>query len=90
MIKNQKLWFGASYRFGAQPNANVNVENNLNQKHRQLTLLSGLKFGKFSLSYSYTQSFEDIQVTPFNSHQLTLGLDLFSDKFRYYPVRGML
>jgi len=90
LIQNQKLWFGASYRFGAQPNANVNVENNLNQKHRQLTLLSGLKFGKFSLSYSYTQSFEDIQVTPFNSHQLTLGLDLFSDKFRYYPVRGML
>ena len=89
LIRNQNFWLGASYRFGIQPNANLNVENNLNQTHRQLTLLSGLKFGRFSISYSYSQSFEDIQIAPFNSHQFTLGFDLSSDKFRFFPVRGI-
>ena len=47
-------------------------------------------FKEFSFFYTYTHSFEDIQIAPFNSHQFTLGFDLSSEKFRYHPVRGML
>ena len=89
-LNNLKLSFGASYRFGTQPNANTFAGENLNQDHKQLTLLTGLQFKGFSFFYTYTHSFEDIQIAPFNSHQFTLGFDLSSEKFRYHPVRGML
>ena len=89
-LNNLNLSFGASYRFGTQPNANLLSIENLNQDHKQLTLLTGLQFKGFSFFYTYTYSFEDIQIAPFNSHQFTLGFDLSSDKFRFFPVRGML
>ena len=89
-FKNLKFSFGGSYRFGTQPNANLFAGENLNQDHKQLTLLTGLRFKGFSFFYTYTYSFEDIQIAPFNSHQFTLGFDLYSEKFRYHPVRGML
>ena len=89
-LNNLNFQFGASYRFGTEPNSNLFTGENLNQDHKQLTLLTGLQFRGFSFFYTYTHSFEDIQIAPFNSHQLTLGLDLSSDKFRFFPVRGML
>ncbi|MBN10725.1 MAG: hypothetical protein CMC80_04260 [Flavobacteriaceae bacterium] len=89
-LNNLNLSFGASYRFGTQPNANLLSRENLNQDHKQLTLLTGVQFKGVSFFYTYTYSFEDIQIAPFNSHQLTLGFDLSSDKFRFFPVRGML
>ena len=88
-LNNLNLSFGASYRFGTQPNANLFAGENLNQDHKQLTLLTGLQFRGFSFFYTYTHSFEDIQIAPFNSHQFTLGFDLYSDKFRFFPVRGI-
>ena len=88
-LDNLKLSFGASYRFGSQPNANLFTGENFNQNHKQLTLLTGLKFREFSFYYTYTQSFEDIQIAPFNGHQFTIGFDLYSDKFRFFPVRGI-
>jgi type IX secretion system PorP/SprF family membrane protein len=88
-INNLKLSFGASYRFGTQPNASVFSKENLNQTHKQLTGLTSLQFKRFSISYTYTHSFEDVQIAPFNGHQLTLGFDLSSDKFRFFPVRGI-
>ena len=88
-LNNLNLSFGASYRFGTQPNANLLSRENLNQDHKQLTLLTGLQFKGVSFFYTYTYSFEDIQIAPFNSHQLTLGFDLYSDKFRFFPVRGI-
>ena len=89
-LNNLNLSLGASYRFGTQPNANLFPGENFNQDHRQLTLLTGLQFKGVSFFYTYTHSFEDIQIAPFNSHQFTLGFDLSSDKFRFFPVRGML
>ena len=89
-LNNLNLSFGASYRFGTQPNANLFAGDNINQDHKQLTLLTGLRFKGVSFFYTYTHSFEDIQIAPFNSHQFTLGFDLSSEKFRYHPVRGML
>ena len=88
-LNNLNLSFGASYRFGTQSNANLFAGENLNQDHKQLTLLTGLQFRGVSFFYTYTHSFEDIQIAPFNSHQLTLGFDLYSDKFRFFPVRGI-
>lgn len=88
-LNNLNLSFGASYRFGTQPNANLLSRENLNQDHKQLTLLTGVQFKGVSFFYTYTYSFEDIQIAPFNSHQLTLGFDLYSDKFRFFPVRGI-
>ena len=88
-LNNLNLSFGASYRFGSQPNANLFAGENFNQDHKQLTLLTGLQFRGFSFFYTYTHSFEDIQIAPFNSHQLTLGFDLYSDIFRFFPVRGI-
>jgi hypothetical protein len=88
-LNNLNLSFGASYRFGTQPNANLFTGENLNQNHKQLTLLKGLQFRGFLFYYTYTQSFEDIQIAPFNGHQFTLGFDLSSDKFRFFPVRGI-
>ena len=89
-LNNLNFSFGASYRFGTQPNTNLFSGENLNQDHKQLTLLTGLQFRGVSFFYTYTHSFEDIQIAPFNSHQFTLGFDLSSDKFRFFPVRGML
>ena len=88
-LNNLNLSFGASYQFGTQPNANLFAGENLNQNHKQLTLLTGIQFRGFSFYYTYTQSFEDIQIAPFNGHQFTLGFDLFSDKFRFFPVQGI-
>ena len=89
-LNNLNFSFGASYRFGTQPNTNLFSGENLNQDHKQLTLLTGLQFRGVSFFYTYTHSFEDIQIAPFNSHQFTLGFNLSSDKFRFFPVRGML
>ncbi len=89
-LNNLNLSFGASYRFGTQPNAKLFGGYNINQDHKQLTLLTGLRFKGVSFFYTYTHSFEDVQIAPFNSHQFTLGFDLSSEKFRYHPVRGML
>ena len=88
-LNNLKLSFGASYRFGTQPNANVFAGENLNQDHKQLSLLTGLQFKGFSFFYTYSQSFEDRQIAPFNGHQFTLGFDLSSDKFLFFPVKGI-
>jgi len=88
-LNNLKLSFGASYRFGTQPNANVFAGENLNQDHKQLSFLTGLQFKGFSFFYTYTQSFEDKQMVPFNGHQFTLGFDLSSDKFLFFPVKGI-
>ena len=84
-LNNLNFSFGASYRFGTQPNTNLFSGENLNQDHKQLTLLTGLQFRGVSFFYTYTHSFEDIQIAPFNSHQFTLGFDLSSDKFRFFP-----
>ena len=84
-LNNLKLSFGASYRFGTQPNANTFAGENLNQDHKQLTLLTGLQFKGFSFFYTYTHSFEDIQIAPFNSHQFTLGFDPFIRKIQIPP-----
>lgn len=88
-IRNNNFLLGLSYRFGTIPNANNYTGNNFNQKHQQLTFISGVQIRKFSFYYSYTQSFEQIQVSPFNGHQFTLGFDIFSDKYLYFPVRGI-
>ena len=53
-LNNLKLSFGASYRFGTQPNANVFAGENLNQDHKQLSLLTGLQFKGFSFFYIYS------------------------------------
>jgi len=86
---NLNLSFGASYRFGTKPNANAFAGENLNQDHKQLALLTGLQFKEFSFFYTYTHSFEDKQIAPFNGHQFTLGLDISSDKFLFFPVQGI-
>jgi len=88
-LNNLKLSFGASYRFGTQPNANVFAGENLNQDHKQLSLLTGLQFKGVSFFYTYSKSFEDRQIAPFNGHQFTLGFDLSSDKFLFFPVKGI-
>ncbi len=88
--RNLNAWIGASYRAGLDTNAYLNAATPFDQKHQQLTTLVGAEFGVFSFSYSYTQSLENINFRPFNSHQLTLGIDITSEKFRIYPIRGLL
>jgi len=88
-FNNLNFTSGLSYRFGTQPNANFFAGEGINQDHKQLTLLTGLQLKGFSFFYNYTHSFEDIQIAPFSSHQFTLGFDLYSEKFRYHPVRGI-
>ncbi len=86
---NLNFTSGISFRFGTEPNANLIAREGIDQDHKQLTLLAGLQFKGFSFFYTYTHSFEDIQIAPFRSHQFTLGFDLYSEKFRYHPVRGI-
>ena len=54
LLNNLNLSFGASYRFGTQPNANLFAVEDFNQDHKQLTLLTGLQFRGFSFFYTYT------------------------------------
>ncbi|MGB0198433.1 MAG: PorP/SprF family type IX secretion system membrane protein [Flavobacteriaceae bacterium] len=88
--RNLNAWWGLSYRAGLDTNAYLNAGSAFDQKHQQLTTLVGAEFGIFSFSYSYTQSLEKVNFRPLNSHQLTLGIDITSEKFRIYPIRGLL
>ena len=89
-IRNLNAWMGLSYRAGLDTNPYLNAGTPFDQQLQQLTALVGAKFGVFSFSYSYTQSLENVNFRPFNSHQLTLGIDITSDKFRIYPIRSLL
>ena len=81
-LNNLKLSFGASYRFGTQPNANVFAGENLNQGHKQLSLLTGLQFKGFSFFLPTPKALKTNKWY-FNGHQFTLGFDLSSDKFLF-------
>lgn len=84
-------WFGLSYR--AHLNANTHVKENrkeFRQRHKQFTLMAGLRTGTFSLSYAYTTSLENIQLDTFGGHQITIGIDIFGKKYYPVSVRGIL
>jgi len=81
-LRNLNAWIGFSYRAGLDTNTYLNSGNFISQKHEQMTALLGAEFGIFSFSYAYTQSLETINFTPFNSHQITFGINIMSSKFR--------
>ena len=84
-------WFGLSYR------ANVSAityskesRKMFSQRHKQFTVMAGLRSGVFSFSYAYTTSLEKFQLATFGGHQITLGIDIFGKIYQPVTVRGIL
>lgn len=83
-------WLGVCYRSGIDTLSENKVRNGSIQSQQQLSLMTGMQKGAFSLSYAYTHGLERIQLSNFAGHLFTLGIDIFDDAYRPTTIRGIL
>ncbi len=71
---NNTLWAALSYRRG--------FDGNKVQELSQLTPIIGINLSKVMISYTYTQSLNDIVIDNSGFHQISFGIDLFCKEAR--------
>lgn len=84
-------WLGLSYR--ANVHSTIYSKDDFkafSQRHKQFTIMVGIRISTISFSYAYSASLENVQLATFGGHQLTLGIDIFGKKYRPVTVRGIL
>jgi hypothetical protein len=89
-INATQLWVGISYRKGLTDTLTQKAMANYNVPFSQLSSIIGFNYKKWMFSYTYTVGIGNIKINNFGFHQLSLGLDIFSDKYRVYTTRGIL
>jgi type IX secretion system PorP/SprF family membrane protein len=89
-INATQLWVGVSYRKGLTDTLTQKAIVNYKVSFAQLSSIIGFNYNKWMFSYTYTVGIGNIKINNFGFHQLSLGLDIFSDKYRTYNTRGIL
>lgn len=89
-LSNLNSWMGVSFRRGITGVEYANNGMNLSDTYKQFTFLAGIEFNLFSISYSFTNDLGSVNFSNKGYHQLTLGINLTSNRFRIYPIRGIL
>ena len=84
-------WFGLSYRANVYSNIYSKESHRVfSQRHKQFTIMAGVRVKTISFSYAYSASLKNVQLVTFGGHQFTLGIDIFGKKYRPVTVRGIL
>ena len=89
-IRQTQLWVGTSYRKGLTNTLTNNATAAYSESFNQFTLLVGAKHQNWKFSYAYTVGLGDIIINNTGFHQLTLGIDILSNKYRPTIIRGIL
>jgi type IX secretion system PorP/SprF family membrane protein len=89
-IRQTQLWLGTSYRKGLTDTQTKSALAAYSESFNQITLLTGIKHQNWIFSYAYTVGLGDIIINNSGFHQLTIGIDFLSDKYRPTVIRGIL
>lgn len=89
-IRTTQLWVGMSYRKGLTDTQTYNARASYSEPFTQLSTILGLKHNTWMFSYTYTVGMGNIKINNSGFHQISLGLDIFSTKYRVNTIRGIL